>query len=404
MNLTVTILRHRAPWVSLILALSLVACANPTGEALPETPVAAAPLLAGDAEAGREVWGGNGCAACHTLHAAQATGTIGPNLDQSSLSYEDVIRRVTEGQGTMPSYAGLLTADQIQDVAAFVIAAASGETAVAPEALPTQAEPASVSPLRAVDLAQFAATWSSGDLEAIRSLYADDALYLSAEEVVALQHQEAVSATVESEDFAEDVASVDGLSLRILGEPQQVTDKQVMFFFRWEGETEGTNGVALLRTEGNKVWMHTYALDRAPTPNPGVGEELLEPFDVEPLMQAWRSQEVEPVRAFYTEDLAIFNDEDILRSSQGQFRSQSELEGEYLSSEVREHGTWGMSALAPALRLGDLVLFAWNWEAHAYPVGYGVRFLRLEGDQIAQDLRYALRPWEVGGASFASGY
>ena len=304
----------------------------------------------------------------------------------------------------MPSYAGLLTADQIQDVAVFVIAAASGETVVAPEALPTQAEPATVSPLRAVDLAQFAATWSSGDLEAIRSLYADDALYLSAEEVVALQHQEAVSATVESEDFAEDVASVDGLSLRILGEPEQVTDKQVMFFFRWEGETEGTNGVALLRTEGDKVWMHTYALDRVPTPNPGVGEDTLEPFDVEPLMQAWRGQEVEPVRAFYTEDLAIFNDEDILRSSQGQFRSQSELEGEYLSSEVREHGTWGMSAVAPALRLGDLVLSAWNWEAHAYPVGYGVRFLRLEGDQIAQDLRYALRPWEVGGASFASGY
>ncbi len=35
----------------------------------------------GDAAAGKIVWDDNGCGSCHTLAAAGATGTVGPDLD-----------------------------------------------------------------------------------------------------------------------------------------------------------------------------------------------------------------------------------------------------------------------------------------------------------------------------------
>lgn len=37
---------------------------------------------AGDANAGKAVFASNGCGSCHTLSAAGATGTIGPDLDK----------------------------------------------------------------------------------------------------------------------------------------------------------------------------------------------------------------------------------------------------------------------------------------------------------------------------------
>ena len=67
-----------------------------------------------------------GCVSCHTLADAGATGTIGPNLDQSMPSHELVVERVTNGQGAMPSFADSLSEEQIQDVAAYVSAVAGG--------------------------------------------------------------------------------------------------------------------------------------------------------------------------------------------------------------------------------------------------------------------------------------
>jgi cytochrome c551/c552 len=37
---------------------------------------------AGNADAGKAVFASNGCGSCHTLQAASATGTIGPDLDK----------------------------------------------------------------------------------------------------------------------------------------------------------------------------------------------------------------------------------------------------------------------------------------------------------------------------------
>jgi mono/diheme cytochrome c family protein len=81
---------------------------------------------AGDAAAGEAIFASAGCAGCHTLAAAGASGTVGPNLDDAKPPYELVIEFVTNGAGAMPSFAGQLSEQQIQDVAAYVVQATSG--------------------------------------------------------------------------------------------------------------------------------------------------------------------------------------------------------------------------------------------------------------------------------------
>jgi mono/diheme cytochrome c family protein len=82
---------------------------------------------AGDPTAGKEVFLGEaGCASCHTLADAGATGTIGPNLDATMPPHDLVVERVTNGQGGMPSFADQLSEQQIQDVAAYVSSVAGG--------------------------------------------------------------------------------------------------------------------------------------------------------------------------------------------------------------------------------------------------------------------------------------
>lgn len=81
---------------------------------------------AGDPAKGEPIFASAGCNSCHTLSAANATGTIGPNLDDAHPSFDKVVERVTEGKGVMPSFKGQLTDEQIRDVAAFVSESAKG--------------------------------------------------------------------------------------------------------------------------------------------------------------------------------------------------------------------------------------------------------------------------------------
>jgi mono/diheme cytochrome c family protein len=81
----------------------------------------------GNAAAGKAVFTSAGCVNCHTLAAAGATGTVGPNLDDAHPSADKVVERVTEGKGVMPSFKGQLSDQQIQDVAAFVSSSTRGE-------------------------------------------------------------------------------------------------------------------------------------------------------------------------------------------------------------------------------------------------------------------------------------
>jgi cbb3-type cytochrome c oxidase subunit III len=60
------------------------------------------------------------CASCHTLSAAGATGTVGPNLDQLKPSMSIVVHQVTNGGAVMPAFKGKLSAAQIQAVAKYV--------------------------------------------------------------------------------------------------------------------------------------------------------------------------------------------------------------------------------------------------------------------------------------------
>ena len=80
----------------------------------------------GDAVAGKAVFASAGCKACHTLKAAGATGTVGPNLDQLKPPYDRIVHQVEVGGGPMPSFKAALSAKQIDDVAAFVSSSASG--------------------------------------------------------------------------------------------------------------------------------------------------------------------------------------------------------------------------------------------------------------------------------------
>ena len=82
--------------------------------------------LTGDPAAGKEVFTSAGCAGCHTLSDAGATGNVGPNLDEAKPDKELVVTRVTKGMGAMPPFAGQLTDQQIADVAAYVTQATGG--------------------------------------------------------------------------------------------------------------------------------------------------------------------------------------------------------------------------------------------------------------------------------------
>jgi mono/diheme cytochrome c family protein len=93
--------------------------------------------LAG-ATTGEQIFTAAGCAACHTLAKANASGTIGPSLDELAQaagrqegSPEDYVREslldpdavVAEGfqSGVMPSYEGRLNDEQLQTLAEYLL-------------------------------------------------------------------------------------------------------------------------------------------------------------------------------------------------------------------------------------------------------------------------------------------
>jgi outer membrane protein assembly factor BamB len=73
----------------------------------------------GATASGKAIFSAN-CASCHTLAAAGAGGTVGPDLDQLKPSTPVVATQVTNGGGAMPSFSGTLTDAEIQAVAKYV--------------------------------------------------------------------------------------------------------------------------------------------------------------------------------------------------------------------------------------------------------------------------------------------
>src|SRR5919206_514186 len=62
---------------------------------------------------GAKVFATAGCKNCHTLKAAGAQGTVGPNLDQLQPSAALVNKQVKNGGGVMPSFKNKLSPTQI---------------------------------------------------------------------------------------------------------------------------------------------------------------------------------------------------------------------------------------------------------------------------------------------------
>lgn len=123
-----------------LVALGLGAAALPLASALatPEDPTqavsvaedmaepaapAATMLSAEQAAASRALFNQYSCGACHVLSAAGGTGQIGPALDgNANLDHDYVVARVSNGQGAMPGFGGMIAADQIDQMATYIMA------------------------------------------------------------------------------------------------------------------------------------------------------------------------------------------------------------------------------------------------------------------------------------------
>jgi mono/diheme cytochrome c family protein len=120
---------RRRALILVAFGLLLAGCGGETVSPSPATVQGTLPTTTqarGEATAGKQIFDSAGCKSCHTLADADATGTIGPNLDQAKPPLALVVDRVTNGKGAMPSFTGQLSEKQIADVAAYVVQATQG--------------------------------------------------------------------------------------------------------------------------------------------------------------------------------------------------------------------------------------------------------------------------------------
>jgi mono/diheme cytochrome c family protein len=122
------------PLILVLGALVLVAACGGSDETTPspETVVGTVPTeddgggggeVEGDPAAGKEIFASTGCGSCHTLSDAGTTGTIGPNLDESSVDFAAAVEQITNGGGGMQAFSGTLSEEEIANVAAYVVSA-----------------------------------------------------------------------------------------------------------------------------------------------------------------------------------------------------------------------------------------------------------------------------------------
>jgi uncharacterized membrane protein len=99
--------------------IALAIAARPDTDADRDTDPTPPPAVAAD---GRAVFTER-CASCHTLADADATGQVGPNLDDAAPDATHVVDVVTRGTGRMPALAGTLRDEEIDAVAVYVATA-----------------------------------------------------------------------------------------------------------------------------------------------------------------------------------------------------------------------------------------------------------------------------------------
>jgi mono/diheme cytochrome c family protein len=88
---------------------------------------AAAPKLVGNAKAGKSAFATT-CAACHTLKAAGAVGTIGPNLDKTAktLTEATIIKAITKGGSSVMTKAQIAACQKTGGCATQMVAYGNG--------------------------------------------------------------------------------------------------------------------------------------------------------------------------------------------------------------------------------------------------------------------------------------
>jgi mono/diheme cytochrome c family protein len=87
-----------------------------------ETDTGATTTGGGEGADGEAIFASSGCGSCHVLAAAGASGSVGPNLDETKPPKDLVIERVTNGKGAMPPFKDSLSAAEIEAVADYVVA------------------------------------------------------------------------------------------------------------------------------------------------------------------------------------------------------------------------------------------------------------------------------------------
>lgn len=82
------------------------------------------------AEEARKLFHDTGCSQCHALADADSYGAYGPSLDGNpELTPQLALDRITNGKGDMPSFAGILSDEQLKQLASYVAAASQDDTA-----------------------------------------------------------------------------------------------------------------------------------------------------------------------------------------------------------------------------------------------------------------------------------
>jgi cytochrome c551 len=70
--------------------------------------------------AGASVYADAGCGSCHTFTPAGSNGTIGPNLDETEVTFERAVEQIRNGGGGMPAFADQLSEQEIEDVSRYI--------------------------------------------------------------------------------------------------------------------------------------------------------------------------------------------------------------------------------------------------------------------------------------------
>jgi mono/diheme cytochrome c family protein len=99
---------------------------GPAGTETGATTQAGGQQEGGNAEAGARIFAEEGCGGCHALQEAGSSGSVGPDLDDAKPDFQLVVDRVTNGKGVMPAFGDELSAQEIRDVAAYVVQATGG--------------------------------------------------------------------------------------------------------------------------------------------------------------------------------------------------------------------------------------------------------------------------------------